>query len=102
MYEARKDLLPANCVFVHLYLENPILQRIDILLDSLRPYNDSIGETLKLKHLRYATDEENRIAGNLRLMQYEIDVPSTLTLIAGAGRIEKASLLFLLNKQKLM
>ena len=87
-------MLPANRLLVHLYLENPIFQKLDLLLDSLNPSNGSIGDALKLKHQRYATDEENRIEGNLNLMGYQIDVSSTLTLVAGAGRIEKVSFTF--------
>jgi hypothetical protein len=54
-----------------------------------------LDDNLKRKSIQYAKDEEVRIEGNLRIMAYEIDAPSTLALIIGPGRIEKVCSVFI-------
>jgi len=85
------SILPSNRLLVDLYLDHPIIRKLDLLLCSVRPFTGNLDVNLRHKILPYLECEEARMQRNLESVAFEIDTPATLTLIAGPGRIESVS-----------
>jgi hypothetical protein len=85
------SILPSNRLLVDLYLDHPIIRKLDLLLCSVRPFTGNLDVNLRHKILPYLECEEARMQQNLESVAFEIDTPATLTLIAGPGRIESVS-----------
>ncbi|KAK0501865.1 hypothetical protein EDD18DRAFT_1101575 [Armillaria luteobubalina] len=106
MYDTFPNVLPANREAVAAYLQHRVIYRIDTLLQSTRDVSSNSSESsLQLQKLteEYTKLEESRIGSNLADVQYEIDGRSTVSLIAGRGRIERYiyPVLYLLLKHQL-
>jgi hypothetical protein len=89
-----EHVLDANRTIVDLYLDNPIFQRIELLLNSIQRPGGEIDTTsgLHQKFVSYVQTEEARMAEILESISYEIDALNTLTLITDGGRIERVCL----------
>ena len=61
------------------------------MLRSTRTVNPKILQDPDLTRMTeiYSTAEEERIDANLRDVAYELDTPTTVSLITGEGRIER-------------
>ncbi|KZP16060.1 hypothetical protein FIBSPDRAFT_66010 [Athelia psychrophila] len=103
IYQERDNLLPVNRALVDVYLAHPTLDDLTTLMWSLQPFDTAIDDQFRQRATGYAQQEESRIERNLRLMAYEIDAASTLSLVTGPGRIERHlfPLLFLVMRHHL-
>ena len=73
------------------YLANPALDDLLTMLWYIQPFDADIDDQFRQRATAYAQQEESRMEGNLRLMAYEVDDSSTLSLITGPGRVERVS-----------
>ncbi|KAJ7693840.1 hypothetical protein B0H17DRAFT_981213 [Mycena rosella] len=86
MFALRLNVLPQNRHVVNQYLDN-IYRGVTTLHSGLNECY--INEGLQEKFDSYVVAEEARLRGNLEAISYDIDAANTLSLISGAGRIER-------------
>ncbi|KAK0213335.1 hypothetical protein DFS33DRAFT_1249993, partial [Desarmillaria ectypa] len=105
MYNAFPHVLPANREAVALYLQHDAIYQVDKLLQSTRDIPSHALESSELRRLTeaYTQSEETRMMRNLEDVLYDIDARSTVSLIAGPGRIERYiyPMLYLLLRHQL-
>ncbi|PBK80159.1 hypothetical protein ARMGADRAFT_1021049 [Armillaria gallica] len=102
MHTAAEQTLPANRVFMDLFLSAHPLCRVDVLLSGFK--NTSRGGYWSdwSKFLPYVQAEEERLKGQLEALKYNIDASDSLLLITGPGRLERFifPLIYLLFKRQ--
>lgn len=93
MFQTLEHVLPSNRKAVDEYLFHPSFWRIELLLRSTRSVNSKILSDLELLKMTesYQRYEEERLDANLNDVAYELDTTATVSLITGAGRIERVS-----------
>ncbi|GLB44990.1 hypothetical protein LshimejAT787_1900680 [Lyophyllum shimeji] len=88
------------------YLFHSSFWRIELLLRSTRSVGSKVLSDPDLAKTTesYETTEEERLDANLRDVNYELDTPDTVSLITGAGRIERYvfPLIYLLLRRHLL
>ncbi|KAF7974234.1 hypothetical protein HWV62_13116 [Athelia sp. TMB] len=89
IYQERENLLPSNRALVDYYLADPALDDLLTMLWYIQPFDADIDDQFRQRAIAYAQQEESRMEGNMRLMAYEVDDTSTLSLITGPGRVER-------------
>ncbi|KAG6853160.1 hypothetical protein C0991_006448 [Blastosporella zonata] len=91
MFQILEYVLPSNRRAVDEYLFHPSFWRIELLLRSTRSVSSKILSDPDLSRMTEAYEryEEERLDANLRDVAYELDTPATVSLITGAGRIER-------------
>ncbi len=98
MHSAAEETLPANRVFIDLFLSAHPFWGLDGLLSGFQ--NASHGRekwTNWNKFLPYVQAEEKRLKVQLEVLQYNIDASDSLLLIMGLGRLERVSYSLLLH-----
>lgn len=98
MYNIYPRVLPGNRDALITYLQHETIYQVDKLLLSTRDVSRNPFGSRKLWNLTEAfTDsEEKRIQKNLEAINFDIDAISTVSLITGAGRIERVRQLIFL------
>ncbi|KAG6867493.1 hypothetical protein C0993_002131, partial [Termitomyces sp. T159_Od127] len=91
MFQTLEHVLPSNRKAVDEYLFHPSFWRIELLLRSTRSVNSKILSDVELLKMTesYQMYEEERLDANLNDVAYELDTTATVSLITGAGRIER-------------
>jgi hypothetical protein len=91
------DVHPENRRFVDLYLFDDSIMSAHHVLKSTKTAEeyDEVAPELRSFTCDYTTAEEERLKKNLESIGYNLDAPSTVTLITGPGRIERVSVLTL-------
>ncbi|KAG6845148.1 hypothetical protein H0H87_012944 [Tephrocybe sp. NHM501043] len=91
MFQVLEYVLPSNRRAVDEYLFHPSFWRIELLLRSTRSVSSKILSDPDLSRMTEAYEryEEERLDANLHAVAYELDTPATVSLITGAGRIER-------------
>ncbi|KAG6828456.1 hypothetical protein H0H92_007865 [Tricholoma furcatifolium] len=105
MYQVLDYVLPSNRRAVDEYLFHPSFWRIELLLRSTRSVNPKVLSDPDLCKMTesYTVYEEARLDANLQDVAYELDTTATVSLVTGAGRIERYvfPLFYLLLRQHL-
>ncbi|TFK64971.1 hypothetical protein BDN72DRAFT_846149 [Pluteus cervinus] len=100
-----KHILPSNRRAVDEYLFHASFWRIELLLRSTRSVNPNVLSDTDLMRITdaYEKEEEERLDENLQGVEYELDTPATVSLVTGAGRIERycLTLIYLLLRRHL-
>ena len=91
MHSSLDEVLDVNRTMVKAYLASISMSRVELLLQSLKGWRGRFNKGVYDKVSQYPQKEEDRIRGSLEAIAYEIDAPSTLSLITGPGRIERVS-----------
>ncbi|KAG6906091.1 hypothetical protein DXG01_015973, partial [Tephrocybe rancida] len=91
MFQVLEYILPSNRGAVDEYLFHPSFWRIELLLRSTRSVGSKVLADPDLSKMTeaYERHEEERLDDNLHGVAYELDTPATVSLITGAGRIER-------------
>ncbi|KAG6908712.1 hypothetical protein DXG01_003645, partial [Tephrocybe rancida] len=91
MFQVLEYILPSNRRAVDEYLFHPSFWRIELLLRSTRSVGSKVLADPDLSKMTevYERYEEERLDDNLHGVAYELDTPATVSLITGAGRIER-------------
>jgi hypothetical protein len=97
MFGTLEHVLPSNRRAVDEYLFHTSFWRIELLLRSTRSVNPKILSDPDLAKITeaYTKTEEERLDLNLQDVAYELDTSDTVSLITGAGRIERVSTILL-------
>jgi hypothetical protein len=95
MFETLNYVLPSNRRAVDEYLYHSSFWRVELLLRSTQDANPKIlsDPDISRNAESFAKMEEDRLDANLQDVAYELDSPATVSLITGAGRIERVSCL---------
>ncbi len=98
MHSAAEETLPANRVFIDLFLSAHPFWGLDGLLSGSRmlPMEEKKWTNWN-KFLPYVQAEEKRLKVQLEVLQYNIDASDSLLLIMGLGRLERVSYSLLLH-----
>ena len=87
-------ILPSNRDFFDQFMGSVALRRVDALLagayDARLRVEWDLGELFS-KFDRYIAEQESQMRRTLHTIKFAIDMPSTLTLLLGSGRLEKVS-----------
>ncbi len=92
MHTAAEQTLPANRVFIDLFLSAYPFRRLDSILSGFQEqtyYHGTCNWTDWSKFLPYVEDEEKRLKRQLEKLKYSIDASDSLLLITGPGRLER-------------
>jgi hypothetical protein len=93
MDRLHEDVPIENRRFVDIYLLDPTILSINLVLQSTKlaeDYDHVAPELLSLTQA-YAAEEEQRLQKNMENIDYDLDGPTTVTLVTGRGRIERVS-----------
>ncbi|KAF9557975.1 hypothetical protein CPC08DRAFT_710010 [Agrocybe pediades] len=105
MFKTLEHVLPANRGIIDEYLADGTFWRIELLLRSTRSIKGNIAYDTNLSRITesYASLEERMLSEKLEKISYELDSPTTVSLITGGGRIERYifPLIYLLLQQHL-
>ncbi|KAG6905854.1 hypothetical protein DXG01_000398, partial [Tephrocybe rancida] len=92
IYDLRDKVLPENLEMLDYYLDEEAFYRLDLLLRAaprdvyyIRP------DLVKLRD-EFGADEEKKLMEKLEEIKYNLDWPSTVSLVTGPGRIERQHL----------
>lgn len=93
MSALEEQVLPSNRDFVDQFMGSVTLRRVDALLAGAYNAKTNIDwdEELFDKFQRYVVDQEVQLRKTLQTIKYAVDTPSTLILLLGSSRLEKAS-----------
>lgn len=91
MHRDLEAVKPDNRFIVDWYLDLDCFRTIEQLLRSTKSTdeNERLDPDLAKLTDAYVTSEEERLEKNLKSVGYNIDSPATVSLITGAGRIER-------------
>ncbi|KAI1785570.1 hypothetical protein LXA43DRAFT_976136 [Ganoderma leucocontextum] len=92
MREALPAILPRNRVDLDWYFLHHWHEAFAATAGFQEWYDDEALEGRFQDFIKY---EEDRICGNLEKVKYNIDMPETVSLVVGSGRLEKSFLLLL-------
>ncbi|KAI9464119.1 hypothetical protein BJY52DRAFT_887705 [Lactarius psammicola] len=100
MEGVRAEVLPPNREFIDDYFIFG-WETIHTLTAAVTPLQPELGPSISDKFKSYLEAEEARLSANLKAVDYIVDGTDTLTLITGAGRIEKTlfPIIYLLVKR---
>jgi hypothetical protein len=88
MEGTRVEVLPPNQKFFDNYFTFA-WKLVHTLTAAVTPLEPELGTSNLERFKSYLEAEETRLSASLKAMNYNIDGTDTLTLITGAGRIEK-------------
>lgn len=91
MVDLNREILKENKYFVDLYFHRDAFDVVEQVLRScktLEEYTSICPELVSLTE-NYTRGEEERLRKNLEDIGYDMDSPTTVTLITGPGRIER-------------
>ncbi|KAF9546118.1 hypothetical protein CPC08DRAFT_675601 [Agrocybe pediades] len=91
MSRTLEHVLPANRWIVDRYLDDGTFREIELLLRSTRSIKGNIAYDTNLSRITdsYSSLEERMLREKLEKISYELDSPTTVSLITGGGRIER-------------
>ncbi len=91
MHRDLEAVQPYNRFIVDWYLDLDCFRTIEQLLRSTKTVDENERLDSDLAKLTdvYTRSEEERLEKNLKSVGYNIDSPATVSLITGAGRIER-------------
>lgn len=86
-----EKVLPSNRASVDKFLGSEGLLIVELLLAVAYQAEEHVGwdDAVFEKFKSYVIDQEEHMKESLRTIKYNIDAPSTVTLLFGSGRIEK-------------
>ncbi|KAG6852575.1 hypothetical protein C0991_010867 [Blastosporella zonata] len=89
IHKLRNKVRPDNLFILDDYLDDCSFHRLELLLQS--PNTEAVTIAPELAKLRdeFCALEEEKLKNNLEKVSYNIDSPSTVSLITGPGRIER-------------